>query len=508
MAALFSSLKIPPQPVEPVEVPFGEWLPDMPELDNPGAIEALNVIPSEGGYVPFQQLSPLAGLVLPEKAVSGIRLFDRSDAATLYAGTLEGVYMKQAASMLQVYDAPYTLFYENMWQFVQFGQFIVALHPQVHPLVGDVGAGVSFTPLGGSPPIATVGGRVGDFLVLGNLASEDDPDNPQQPQRIRWSGFNNIEAPWITDPATQADFNDMPAEGGAVMGITGREFGSVFQARIISRMTYVGLPTVFDIETVEAARGAISPGCIVDIGPAVFFIAEDGFFVWNGTNSTPIGDNKVNRYFFNRLNWKKRALIQGGVDYINSAIVWAFPIDSTGTLQELITYSYKENKFAHTITTIEALINGTPFGTSLDSLTGNLDTDYPISFDDAFWTDGRSTLGAFNTAHTYGLFNGANMAATIDTSESTGPDSSRVFVNSARPMVNVSAAVCTVSTIRRDQLIGEAIVIDAPVTQEITGECSVFSDARYTRFRAGVPAGATWRHARGVQVFRKATGRV
>lgn len=503
-----SALNIPPQPVELSAVEFGEWLPDMPELDNPGAVEALNVIPGEGGYVPFKQLSPIDGLTLPEKAVSGIRLYNRGDDAQLYVGTLTGLYTKQAAAMAKVYTTPFTLFYENMWQFTQFGQYIVGLHPQVHPVVGDVGAGTPFTPLGGSPPIAAVGGRVGDFLVLGNLFSEDDPDDPRQPQRIRWSGFNNIEAPWITDPATQADFNDMPSEGGAVMGITGREFGSVFQARNISRMSYVGLPTVFDIETVETARGAISSGCIVDIGAAVFFIAEDGFFIWNGTNSTPIGDNKVNRYFFRQLNWKKRALIQGAVDYVNNAIVWAFPTDDTGALKEIITYSYKENKFTHTILTIEALINATPFGVSLDELVGNLDTDYPLTFDDAFWTDGRSTLGAFDTDHTFGLFNGANMEATIDTTESTGPDSLRVFVNSARPIIDINAPASTISTIRRDQLIGGSLIIDDPVGQEITGECSVFSDARYTRFRVGVPAGTAWQHARGVQVFRKATGRV
>jgi hypothetical protein len=504
----FTSLGIPPEPVADVIIPFGEWLPDMPEENNPGAIEALNVIPSEGCYIPFKELGRITGLTLPEQVVSGIRLYNKTDSAVLYAGTREGVYVRVASSFVQVYDAPYTLFYENLWQFVQFGQFVVALHPQVVPQVGNVGEGVAFTPLGGSPPIAAVGGRVGDFLVLGNLFSEDDPDGARQPQRIRWSGFNNIESPWITDPSTQADFNDMPAEGGQVMAITGREFGSVFQARSISRMTYVGLPAVFDIETVETERGAISSGCVVDIGSLVYFIAEDGFAVWNGTNSLPIGDNKVNRYFFRKLNWKKRALIQSAIDPVHNCIVWAFPTDDSGFLKEIMVYSYKENRFSHSIQGIAALVSGTPFGVSLDDMTGNLDTDYPISFDDSFYGDGRVTLGGFDVTSTFGLFDGDNLPATMDTAENSGPSQRRVFVNSARPIVDTALATSFITTLRRDQLSGGALITDPPVGQEITGECSVFSDARYTRFRLDVIAGETWNHARGIQVYRKATGKV
>jgi len=35
-------------------IPFGPWLPDRPNLQNPGATVALNVVPMPGGYGPFQ----------------------------------------------------------------------------------------------------------------------------------------------------------------------------------------------------------------------------------------------------------------------------------------------------------------------------------------------------------------------------------------------------------------------------------------------------------------------
>lgn len=501
----FLNLGITAEAVEAVSIEFGEWLPDLAEHNNPGAVEALNVIPGEGGYVPFRDLSLISGLTLPAAANSGIQMLDRSGSPHLYAGTAEGIYQRVSSGFTQRYSASPALYEDLRWQFVQFGWNVVALHPLVAPLVADVGGSSSFSPLGGDPPIAQCGARVGDFLVLGNLDNEADTE-PRQPSRIRWSGFNNIEAPWITDPATQADFNDMPSEGGPVTAITGREYGTVFQSHNISRMSYVGLPTVFDIETVEEGRGAIAGGSVVDMGAFVFFLAEDGFHIWNGTNSTPIADNKVNRYFFRTVNYGAIDQMIGAIDYVNKCVMWAFPTGSGTALTEILIYSYKENKWSHAVRTVECLLSGYTFDASLDDMLGNLDTGYPITFDDGSFRGGRVYLGGFDNTHSFGLFNGSNLAITIDTGEFSGPNGTRVFVNGARPMVNTTTAVTTLSTARRDQLLGGALTFDAAVAQEITGVCPILADARYMRFRASVPAGASWTQALGVEIWRKAAG--
>lgn len=503
----FLKAGIPPSPVEPVSLPFGEWLPDLPEVDNPGAVEALNVIPSEGCYVPFKDIVPVAGLTLPGAAKGGIATVDRAGSPVVYGATTNGIFVRSSSTFASVYTTAITLYDKLTWQFVQFGDSIVALHPQLRPLVSDVGGTSVFSPLAGGPPIAYCGARVGDFLVLGNLDSEVDPDNTRRPNRIRWSAFNNIESPWVTDPATQADFNDMPSEGGAVTAITGREYGTIFQERSISRMSYVGLPEVFAIETVEETRGAISTGSVVDLGAQVLFIAEDGFHVWNGTNSAPIGDNKVNRFFFSRLNYAARDKIVGAVDVVNKCVMWAYPAGNNELPSEVIIFSYKENRFSHSDKVVEWLMSGFTLDASLDDLHGNLDTDYPASFDSTIYKGRRPYLTGFDTTHTFGVFNGAAMAATIDTSEYTGPSGSRVFANSARPIVDLSVPVATIQTLSRDQFRGEALVAGAAVAQEITEECPILVDARYVRLRTVIPAGAVWKQARGVQLWRKSTGR-
>src|SRR5690606_34865909 len=97
----------------------------------------------------------------------------------------------------------------------QFGNVVVAFNIGADPqYVSLDNENDSFATLAGGPPRAVTGARVRDFLVLGNIYSSDG----YKPHRIQWSGFNNIES-WGSVSATQADFQDLPNEQGAVTGI-------------------------------------------------------------------------------------------------------------------------------------------------------------------------------------------------------------------------------------------------------------------------------------------------
>jgi hypothetical protein len=508
LSALLDIQELAPDNIERVIIPFGEWLPDMPELNNPGAVEALNVIPAEGCYIPFPQHSPDDVAVVPDQVRGAIAVIDADDIVQLYAGTTSAVYTKLGGgSPGNAFGGIVTVPVSSQpWKFIRVNEQMVILHPDVFPLRHPVGTTVIVTAIGGNPPRAACGAQVGDFLMLGDLLEDPDDFGNAFPSRVRWSGFNNIDLPWISSPVTQADFQDMPAAGGPVRAIAGREYGTIYQERMISRATYRGPPTIFDIVTVEDQRGAIARDSIVDIGPFQFFIAEDGFYYWNGTNSNPIGDNKINRYFFNRLEYSQRSKICGGVDFVTGCVMWAFPTDASGILNEIIIFSYRENKFSHSIQDLDFLVSSAASNITIDDLTGSLES-YSGSFDDAAYSrGGRAHIAAFNTNHKYGLFDGAPMAAIVDTSEATGPDGRRIFVNNVRPIVDLAVPQATVQLAKRDQMIGAPIGFSAPVAQEIDGQCPVVDDARYMRFRVNIPVDATWQHAAGVEVARKAAG--
>lgn len=503
MNQLFDIQNLVPDALDRATVPFGEWLPDIAELNNPGAVEALNVIATENCYVPFNQLSidPLKNF--GETVHGALGVIDADDVAQLFVGFVNGVATFWGGGWTSIVSARVS---DQPWQLIRMNDILVPLHEDVTPFKVDLQSTAPAVPIGGAPPRAMCGAQVDDFLMLGNLLDDPDDFNGVFPSRIRWGAFNTVDGPWVSDPVTQADFQDLKSAFGPVRAIAGGTYGTIFQERAISTATYRGLPEVFDIVTVEEQRGAISRDCVIGVGPYKFFIAEDGFYYWNGTNSVPIGDNRVNRYFFKRLEYSERSRICGGVDFEHGCVMWAFPIDATGVLSEIIIYSFRENKWSHATLTLEALFNSSASNYTVDDLGGSEESYVGSPEDPIYNSGGRSQLAAFNTLHQYGLFTGLPMAAAFDTAESTAPNSRRIFVTAVRPLIDLAVPVATVQIGVRDQMIGQPLVYTDPAIQELDGQCSILADARYMRFRVNVPAGVPWNHATGVEVFRKAAG--
>src|SRR5258708_23876781 len=107
---------------------------------------------------------------------------------------------------------------------------------------------------------------------------------------------------------------------------------TIFQDSKISIGRYVNRPSVWDIEVIEEDVGCIARDSVVRVGIYKFFIAKDGFRVWTGTNSQRIGDAKVDKYFFSRLQYSHRGRIVGVFDPITNCVYWAFPTSVDGTL--------------------------------------------------------------------------------------------------------------------------------------------------------------------------------
>jgi hypothetical protein len=497
---------IQPAGVEKVDVAAGEWLPDQPNVNNPGALEALNVLPFGQNYAPFCSHEPQVNGATPDTVHGAISSSLSGGITQLYAGTANGLYTRLAGAPFVLLQAV-AVNQDFSWQFIPFKTLMVALHQDIFPVKMVLGATAAPVAVGGTPPRAACGAMCGDFLVLGNLLDDPDAAHAAAPNRIRWSGLKNIDANWITDNTTQADYNDMPPEGGDVIAISGRTTMTIFQERKISFGRYVNLPSVWDIETVEEDVGCIARDSVVSVGAYKFFIAQDGFRVWNGTNSTPIGDGKVDKYFFNRMNYGRRGRIVGAAYTKKGCVAWAFPTSSDGALNEIILYNYRDNRWSHSIQTIEYLLSSAVSTTTTEDLIGFTD-DYAGSYvdDPSYVAGGRRLLAAFNQLHNYGLYSGVNMAATIDTGEYSGPNNNRVFVNNARPLVNIAQPLATVTPIGRDQNEGGALLFGTPVGLEVDGTCPILADARYLRFRTDIQAGANWDLFRGIEVSRKSGG--
>lgn len=418
-------------------IPFGEYLPDHPPLNNPGTTNVLNVVPSPGGYRPFYAQSVVSD-ALTARAQGATSARDKNSQTYIFAGDSAALYELTSTSFTDISDVGgYTTNDDDMWDFTQFNDIVIATNfvDPVQKYELDVDS--TFSEMAASAPKARYCSRIRDFVVLGNIN-----DGTLRPNRVQWSPFDDPTGDWTVSSTTQADYQDLNAEGGWIKRIVGGEYGVIFQERAIWRMTYVGDDIVFQFDEVETGRGTQAPLSVVKIGNIIFYLGNDGFYLFNGSSSTPIGENKVNKAFFSDLDANYIHRVSAALDARENVVYVAYPGSGStdGTLNKMLAFSLTQNRWApidQTDTPVHLLFNPFSSGFDLDSL----DTPFPggvdsvgFSVDSSAFTGGRIQLAAIDNDNKLAYFSGDALDATLETGETRfGAGASTVF--EVRPIV-------------------------------------------------------------------------
>ena len=393
---------------------FGEWLPDQPSYNNPGVTLATNVVPVAAGYKSFKAMSDYSGAA--DAYLRGIYAAKGSDATNnLFAGDETKLYIYNSATTAldnKSKAGNYTLGSTDRWRFVQFGDRVIAAHGTDDILQSyEIGTSSLFADLTGSPAARYLA-VVRDFVVTGYVTY----GATTYPRRIRWSGIDDATA-W-TVGTSQADVQDI-SDLGNVTGVVGGEYGTVLCERGIVRMSYVGSPLIFQFDKVETSRGCPYPGSVCNVGPFVFYLAGDGFYLFDGNSSKAIGSEKVDRTFFDEFDRDKAHRMSAAVDPANKLVVWGYPVKSgSGTPTKFLVYNYQIDRWS-SIDQIHDLV--APFFSpsytleGLDNVNASLDALTP-SLDDVVWIGGEYLFGGGRNSKIQ-IFSGANLTATIETGE-------------------------------------------------------------------------------------------
>lgn len=481
----------------PTPIAFGAWQPDAAPHQSPNLSECINVLPIAMAYAPFPSFNAVSGVTLSGPAL-GLFSMPLSDGTPIvYVATKDHVYRVNQGSLDTAYSNPGQG--AAAWQFTSFQDLVIAINPNCNPK--GTAPGGSFTDLGGTPPRARVTAVVGEnFLVLGNLIN--DGIDGSRPNRIRWSGFNNPNT-WGTDIATQADFDERPFEGGPVMAITGRETGTVFQRKLISRMSLTGQPVPFNFTTVVEGRGPISTGAVCDAGNLDFLICDDGFFVWDGTTLSPIGTGIVDRWFNENMEHTAVDTIVSAFDPVSRCVMWAFPETGKSMPTKIMAYSLGDQRFSLIDLMVQQLTAAASLPVTLEDMP-DPDT-YAGSFDDPQFRGGLPSMAAIDASGNYGSLTGSPLPATITTGDYQSKAGQRAFVNSVRPICDATGAQIACGARADDD--ADAVTYRPATGRGIDGACPQRADARLFRFRMTTAANENWRRASGLEINMRATGR-
>lgn len=273
--------------------PFGEWRPDVSDLNAKYVRLLSNVLPRSDGYGPFRAIEAFTQ-ALPAvcRGYFVARLEDGS--AQIFAGTETQLYLLDnstlAWSVVSASGGPYSgLDSDAHWVFAQFNNVVVATHRNVVVQAFDLVSDTEFAALGGTPPQAGWVAVIGRTLVLADLL-----DNPF---RVQWSDINGITT-W--DGSANSDYQDLPDYGRAycVAEVAG-DVGLIFQSGGVRRMVFAaGSDYVYQIDRMPALPGILAPYSLVVTAGSAFYLSVKGFYQGDANGSAvPIGEERLDRTF-------------------------------------------------------------------------------------------------------------------------------------------------------------------------------------------------------------------
>ena len=484
-------------------IKFGEYQPDGAPVANGAALAvANNIYPrATGEYGPINALAAYTGAI-GSRAMGAITVTDSTFAASNFAGDTSALYKISDATWGNITHSagPYTTGTTGRWEFAQYGNRVIATNYADAVQTYLLGSSVVCADITAAPKAKAIG-NIGNFIVLGNIV---DPTDGAKPTRVHWSAVDGPTdwppAGGSTAQAVQSDFQDLPTGTGVqrIIGAVGGADGTVFLETAIYRVQIEGPPTFLGFYEVERARGTPAPGSVVHIGNLAFYLGNDGFYIYDGARSAPIGAGKVDKTFFADLNQDYYDRISGIADPINNLVVWAYPSgqSTAGTPDKLILYNWTSGRWSTAGLSCEILARLATSGYTLEQLDtfGTLDA-LAAGLDSRVWSGGQQFLAAFDTDHKAAQFTGAALAATIETNEITG-DGNMVYVAGIRPIVDTDSVTVAVGHRRRQS---SAVSYTTATAIGDDDACPQHIEARMVRARVNIATASTWTKAVGVE---------
>ena len=156
--------------------------------------------------------------------------------------------------------------------------------------------------------------NVGSILVAGNLTAQvyttgSSTTTQTFPVTVQWSqafGLNQVPLTWAPTITNVANQLEVPLRGPAQdgFGSNGQFFiSSYWDTVVLSPLNYNTTSSpILGCRLYSAARGLLTSNCYVVLDNYVYGVDSRDFWVFDGTNFTNLGNQRVKNYFFDQIN--------------------------------------------------------------------------------------------------------------------------------------------------------------------------------------------------------------
>jgi len=190
--------------------------------------------------------------------------------------------------------------------------------------------------------------NVGNILISGNLTKVIGGTSYNYPTTVRWSqAFANQGYPTTWEPTLSnvANEQEVPVRGPLIDGFfLGGNFYvcSYWDTVVFSPISYQNTTApIFGIRLLNQGRGLFNNNCWTNTDANVYGIDARDIWVFDGSNFTSLGNQKVKDYFFNNLN----STYAGRMFMVNNTQKYQIEIyypdqTSTGWCNKMLSYRY------------------------------------------------------------------------------------------------------------------------------------------------------------------------
>jgi len=487
---------------------FGDFLPDQPAFGSSGATVANNVIPAATGYESMQDISPISAAA-DEVIVGMFAAADDNGNVGLYAAGRTKIYQFNGSNGLLENiskSGNYSTGANDRPRFVQFGEAVISTNFADPIQTITAAASGLFSDLSADAPKAKYISVVRDFVMTGFT---NDTTDGNKPYRVQWSDINDATN-WVISSSTQADYQDIQ-DMGDVTGMVGGEYATILMEKGIVRGTYIGAPLIFQFDKVETVRGCKVAGSVCNVGHSVFYLADDGFYMFDGEKSNPIGAEKVDRFFLEDWDGAYAGNMSASADPLRQIIVWSYASKSStnGLPDKLIIYNYALGKWSTASIAVDIVAPVYTAGYTLEALDaafGSIDV-LPASLDGPIYRSGEFLFAA-SKDNKIQAFTGDILNGTVETGEFEVKTGFHSTINNIVPYVTLresaSSGSVTAQVASRNRQI-DTYTYGPASSLNADNFCPVRSNGRYHRVRLNLTG--EWKKAQGVDVDAGVMGR-
>ena len=190
--------------------------------------------------------------------------------------------------------------------------------------------------------------NVGNILIAGNLTKVISGTSYNYPTTVRWSqAFANTGYPTTWEPTLSnvANEQEVPVRGPLIDGFfLGGNFYvcSYWDTVVFSPISYQNSTApIFGVRLLNQGRGLFNNNCWTNTDSNVYGVDARDIWVFNGSEFSSIGNQKVKDYFFGNLNplYSQRIFMVNNTQK-NQIELYYPDLTSTGWCNKMLSYRY------------------------------------------------------------------------------------------------------------------------------------------------------------------------